>query len=261
MDSNGLFEYIKNAPNEIKNALIGVLLNASIGLSKTENQLLKNNNETGNSGDNMQINNIKSNLLASMQRGEMNEQYVQYYYQILEKAEDFMTKSNPFEIKSALERSGMLLTEDGNNSDIHRFLNNPNTNYNKKEIKTSNNQIEVSIKNNVFLKNPYDTNPGPDSYETTLKCSYKNNIMNRIELYADTLKSEITSGNGRILKLFVPAHYPIDKMIGDFQSLNGLSFTTNVGKKYNYIVKSYKGLNNLDNYNIVSFDSYVIQNI
>lgn len=259
-DNNALFEYIKNAPNEIKNALIGVLINASVGLSKTENQLLKNNNETGNSGDKMQINNIKSNLLASMQRGEMNEEYVRYYYQILEKAEDFMTKSNPFEIKSSLEKYGMLLTEDGNNVDIHRFLNTPN-NYNRTEFKTSHNQIEVSIKNNVYLKDPYNTNPGPDSYETTVKCSYKSNIMNRIELYADTVKSEITSGNSRILNVFIPSHYPIDKMINDFKSLNGLSFTTNIGKKYNYIVKNYSSIRKENNYNIISFDAYIIQTI
>jgi hypothetical protein len=259
-DNNALFEYIKNAPNEIKNALIGVLLNASVGLSKTENQLLKNNNETGNTGDKMQIKHIKNNLLASMQRGEMNEEYVKYYYQVLEKAEDFMSTSNPSQIKSSLEKYGMLITENGNNADIHRFINTPN-NYNKQELKSSNNPIEVSIKNKVYLKDQYNTNPGPDSYETTLKCSYKHNIINKIELYADILKSEITSGNGRILKIFIPSHYPIDKMIGDFQSLNGLSFTTNFGKKYNYIVKTYKGLNNVDNYNIVSFDSYLIQTI
>jgi hypothetical protein len=259
-DNNKLFEYIKNAPNDIKNALIGVLLNASIGLSKTENTLLKNNNDTGNSGDKIQINNIKSNLLASMQRGEINEEYTKYYYQILEKAENFINNSNPFEIKGALERNGMLLTENGNNSDIHRYLNNPNT-YNKKEIKISNNQIEVTIKNNVFLKNPYDTNPGPDSYETTLKCSYKMNVNNKIELYSDTIKVEITNGNSRILNIFIPNHYPIEQMLNDFNKLDGLSFSSNIGKKYSYIVKSNSNLRKENNYNILSFDAYVIQNI
>jgi hypothetical protein len=259
-DNNKLFEYIKNAPNEIKNALIGVLLNASVGFSKTENQLLKNNNETANSGDKMQINNIKSNLLASMQRGEMNEEYVTYYYQVLEKAENFMNNSNPLEIKNSLEKYGMLLTENGSNSDIHRFANNQNI-YNKKELKTSSNQVEVTIKNNVFLKNQYDTNPGPDSYETTLKCSYRINVNNKIELYTDTVKVEISYNNSRILNMFIPNHYPINQMIEDFKYLNGLSFTTNFGKKYNYIVKSYIGLKNENNYHIVSFDAYVIQNI
>jgi hypothetical protein len=259
-DNNKLFEYIKNAPNEIKNALIGILLNASVGLAKTENKLLKNNDETANTGDKMQINNIKSNLLASMQRGEMNEEYVTYYYQVLEKAENFMNNSNPLEIKNSLKKYGMLLTEDGNNSDIHRYLNNP-SNYHKNEIKTSNNQLEVSIKNNVFLKDPYNTNPGPDSYETTLRCSYKFNVINRIELYADTVKVEIANNNTRIINIFVPNNYPINQMLSDFSKLDGLSFTSNIGKKYSYIVKSDPTVRNEGNYTILSYNAYVIQNI
>jgi len=260
MDNNKLIEYIKNAPNEIKNALIGVLVNASVGMSKVENNLLKNNDETGNSGDKMQINNIKSNLLASMKRGEMNEQYVKHYYNILEKAEFFMQNTSKSEIQSILENHGMLLTEDGNNSDIYRYLNNSKS-FNKREINNTTKPVEVTIKNNVFLKDQYDTNPNSNSYNTTIKCSYDRFVNNRIELYTDTLKSHITNGNGRILDFYIMDEYPIEQMISDFESLNGLSFVTNYGKKYSYIVKDIIGNNKQSNYIIVSFNGYVIQNV
>lgn len=259
MDNNGLFEYIKNAPNEIKNALIGVLINASVGMSKVENNLLKNNDESGNTGDKLQINNIKSNLLASMQRGEMNEQYVQYYYQVLEKAEDFMMNSSKMDIKQALERNGMLLTEDGNNKDIHKFLNS-NDNYNRVEHKVSNN-IEVTIKNNVYLIDQFETNRNSNSYGSTIKCTINTPVTYKIELYTETLKAAITSNNNRMLYFYIPLKYPINQLISDFKQIKDVMFTTNVGKKYFYNIKSFDSIKEESNYYIISFNAYVIQNL
>lgn len=255
-DNNKLFEYIKNAPNEIKNALIGILLNTSIGLANVENSLLKNNDETGNTGNKIQINNIKNNLLATMKRGEMNEEYVQYYYKILEKAEDFMNTTSSSDIKLALEKNGMLLTENGNNADIHRYLNNKND-YNKTEHKLSNNTIEVSLKNNVYLIDQYNTNSTPDSYDSTIKCNTSTNVLNRIELYTDTLKVEVLPNNGRILNFYVPIKYPVDQMTNDFNKIKQVSFTTNIGKKYSYNIKFIKNIKKEINYTIISFEGYL----
>lgn len=260
MDNNNLIEYIKNAPNEIKNTLIGILINASVGMSKVENQLLKNNDETGNSGDKLQVNNIKSNLLASMKRGEMNEQYVKHYYNILEKAEYFINNMNKGEILNTLEKNGMLLTEDGHNSDFYRYLNS-NSNYNRNEIKNNNNPIEVTIKNNVYLKDQFDKSPGPNSYNTTLKCNYKKLISNKIELYTEILKVHIENGNSRILDFYLLDEYPVHQMLQDYKQLDSVTFTTNIGKKYSYIIKDYISEQKISGYSIISFKGYIIQNV
>jgi hypothetical protein len=189
-----------------------------------------------------------------MKRGEMNEQYVQYYYQILEKAEDFMQNTSKSDIKQALERNGMLLTENGNNKDIHNYINSTD-NYNKVEHKVSSN-LEVTVKNNVYLIDQFETKRTSDSYGSTIKCKTNIPVTYKIELYTEVLKASIISNKNRILYFYVPYKYPINQLISDFKEIKDVTFTTNVGKKYSYDITSFSSIKEESNYYIISFNAY-----
>jgi len=89
-----------------------ILIRISIALYSTEIEILKANPDNLSEKDKKTTRNLHRNrLLEKFYSGQTDEVYVQDYYELLKKADNFLKKSTPHKMAVAADRHGMIYGE------------------------------------------------------------------------------------------------------------------------------------------------------
>jgi hypothetical protein len=255
-------EFFKSLPKDIKNKIAQYMVAGAMSINSVEKKSLSATGDQAYTGDKMQHNYIKNNLLAALKEGRVTketEQYKRYFYDVLEKAEEYAQKMNPGQMQLLVEHAmgddelseqekSILLKK------IKTFDNSAPTigeiDRRKAESRTTSDDdfpLEFIVNNNKVETNSiqvtlYGAKP---EYEYALKCSrdYDNEIY--IEDYTDSLHVKSAPNNEKILEFFIPTYKirfdETDPIFNDMVSIKSVDFVNHVGVQFHYnIVGFYK---------------------
>lgn len=273
-----IVKIVESLPDNVKNLIVSALLNSSVALKNTEQDFRAVDDISAKTKQ--EYRKSSNRLLESMRRGEHNEQYVKYFYEVLKKADDLVYNSTPEQLKQLAEKYGM-----GENAQTQfNFLNEThlqkhgNKNVDtirkdeiKKRVTTDDNfPIEKIITNKRNLKNVLEHASGSKGiYNYTIKIKRKNDIENKIEEISDYLhvKELGIENNGRILEFFIPKKYELENLdkntvlFSELKNVDYVSFADDYGQKYEYSIKSFYRISENGMYDVFKFKGVKIENI
>lgn len=237
----------------IKKLFLSFFIRISLAMSKIENDLIKNNKADKLTGGNLEINNIQSELLKSLLRGEYNQEYVDRFYKILKKSDSIIEGYDKKVLLSKLKEHGM----DEGNKDLISYLSS-DLEYKKIKIEdktdnTDNYQLINIIKNNIEILNPESIILGEKPKKlTTLKSKNKDRVF-KIEEFTDYLHIKKYSEDKYLLEFYINLQHEISNDLDNLKDFNNLYYSDKYGDKTEYLIIEYIKINIFNTYKVIKF--------
>lgn len=246
-------KWYNNVYSFLKNQFVSFFIRISLAMSKIENDLIKNNKTDTLTGGNLEINNIQSELLKSLLRGEYNQEYVDKFYKILKKSDSIIEGYDKKVLLSKLKEHGM----DEGNTDLINYLSSnieyKNKNINDKTDNSDNYPIISIIKNNIEILNPeLVLNGDKPNKLTTLKSKNKDRVF-KIEEFTDYLHVKKYSEDKYLLEFYVNLQHEISNDIDNLKEFDNIYYSDKYGDKSEYLIIEYIKINIINTYKIIKF--------
>jgi len=272
-----LINSIKSLPNDLKLKAIGAVTNILLASSNVEKDNLSNMssgqvNIGGGGGETVSREQI-GNILEQMRSGQINEAYVQYFYTVLKKADDFINKSTEEEIQQAVSRLGLRLDNENDLGEVFAAKSITGNKYTINErLSLANNKrthkIEQTIKNEVFLVN-YDKHylhGEKPRYEYKINISRNIETNNRIEQLLDFVNICTNYSNEKIIEFHILKKYNLAKYVGtqiyrDLTNFSYLSFQNIYGEDFLYKIHGIYGFEENNSHDIIVMNGNYIVNL
>lgn len=273
-----LVEYIENAPKEIRSMLVGALLKSSLAMKSTEEEIFAPDPAQLQTGQKKEFQKLSSSqLLESLRRGEYNAQYVNYFYEVLRRADDIVANSTPEEMKMLAERYGMgdaaknsynMLSEDFKS----RYGDKDAKQVRKEQLKervTSDDSYDIDhmVINKRTLTNVFESAQGaPRKYDFTLKVTRKYQAVNKIEELSEYMHVKHIGDNHKLLEFYIPKKFGITHMsnldaLNEIKSFDYVQFSDAYGKQFQYSIKKFYKTTENNHYDVLKFNAVLIENI
>lgn len=218
--------------NNIKKILLGVLIKISLTLHKLDNQFFKSTKNDIQPGNDSEVDNIQSNLLKSLKKGEYNKEYVEKFYKILRKSDELINSND--DLTEISKKYGMY---EGNQDLNLHFKNAEKLKY-KKEYDTD---IEVSFRNTIEVLNPLEILEGKSPYIVTKIKSFDLDRTYKIEEYTDLLNVR-KNNTGKKLEFHINKgnidKSNIDSIINEISKTKNIYFRDKYGELFSYDLTS-----------------------
>lgn len=237
----------------LKKQFITFFIRISLAMSKIENDLIKNNKTDTLTGGNLEINNIQSELLKSLLRGEYNQEYVDRFYKILKKSDSIIEGYDKKVLLSKLKEHGM----DEGNKDLIEYLSG-NVDYKKISIKnktdnSDNYQLIDIVRNNIEIINPESVILGEKPKKlTTLKSKNKDRVF-KIEEITEHLHIKKYSEDKYLLEFYINLQHEISNNINHIKDFNNIYYSDKYGDKTEYLIIEHIKINIFNTYNVIKF--------
>ncbi|MFW5847913.1 MAG: hypothetical protein ACOCVF_03255 [bacterium] len=231
MDVNKILKQINEMPEQVRNYIYSAMISASLGMSKVEKQVLSSNPDETYSGDGVEEEQIQNKFLSGFKKGIKNEQYVKYFYQVLEKADQIITESDGMLLESLADKHGMNV----NQKNKVKFNNNYNSNSRKS------NDVEIHKTNIKHLKDIY--NPRSSTYYD-IKAIGPDEV--RLDKYIENVIVKyvgLASSPNRYIEITInPKEFNITdkKTFNLLTNLNYLYIKDKYGKPFFYSINTYQ---------------------
>lgn len=275
---NKLVEYIENAPKEIRSMLVGALLKSSLAMKSTEEEIMAPDPAQLQTGQKKEFQKISSSqLLESLRRGDYNAQYVNYFYEVLRRADDIVANSTPEEMRLLAEKYGMGETTDNQFKFLHedhkaKYGDKSQQQIRKEQILqrvTGDDSYDIDhmVINKRTVTNMFESAQGaPRKYDFTLKVNRKFQSINKIEELSEYMHVKHIGENQKLLEFYVPKKFGITSpdnsdALNEIKTFDYVSFTDQYGKQFQYSIKKFYKLSQNNNYDVLKFNAVHIQNI
>jgi len=241
-----VWEYL---PKDVKDFFNSIAISASLAMSNTEKEIFSQDNGT-NTGNYMQQNNSAAkDFLQNLKGGIRDEQYIKYFYEVLQKADNYIDSSDSKRLNEARMKYGMI--DEGDNT--FEF------GQNNHKVREKDENVEIVFKNSYTVRNQYEVFMGaPEMRVYMLNVNGSVNRYYSLGEYAEYLEVIKTSNHNRKLRFFVPKNFGFDgknfTMMDDFVDCKYVSFTNQNGMKFYYNVNNFVNIESNELYYILSFE-------
>jgi hypothetical protein len=242
-------------PKEVKDFFTNIAVSTTLAMNKVEKETFAQDAEAVYTGNKLQQDNsIAKDFLQKMKVGVRDEQYIKYFYEVLEKADTFIDKNDVTKLNEARAKFGM---NDGGDN-LFEYA---STNHSKK---ITNENVEIVFKNSFTVKNQYEAFMGaPEIREYMLQVNGSGNPYYKIGEYTEYLEIIRTSVSTRQLKFFIPKNFGFNgndyRFLNDFKDSKYVNFTDKYGKKHQYFIERFDSVETNDLYHIVKFNGNKIE--
>jgi hypothetical protein len=281
-----ILKFVEALPDSVKNIVISALLNSSMAMKNVEQdarhiEALPSYQQGQPQQQQRFRRQSPQQLLESMRKGEYNEQYVDYYYEILKRADDLVLNSTPEQMRLLAERYGMgshatarynhiakkeQVTYNGRDrQQVYR------DEINRRTTSDDNFPVERMVSNRKSLKNVLDhAMGGKPVYDYAIKVQRMFQTQYNIEriteyLHVKVLQSEY---NGRLLEIYIPKNQGVRHLqqsnpaiFEEFKNISGVSFADDYGNVTYYRVHGLYRISDQGMYDVVKFKANKIENI
>jgi hypothetical protein len=260
---------------QIKGFFLSLLIRISIALKNVEEDLKANVDDLFG-GHKIQYKKRHSNpVLRRMEDGTRDENYMQQFYEVLKKADEFVRSANPDKAAKVADRYGMNIgAKDkwGVRWDHHGFLDPKHKHYGKtlKEIRDLEiqerklkdddypivtmftNKSELSfVQATKILHQKEDSFQVPELAEMATKQKFplmvvrKENVVNRIEQLTEFVHIKGITSKHFIIECFIPSKYGLKKydensdVFKQLITADQMWFTDDYGDKHAYRITSF----------------------
>jgi len=277
---DNIFKLIESLPDNVKNLIISSLIKSSMAMKNVEEDIIKVDPNQLANNTKKEYRKSSSQLLESLRKGEYNQQYVSYFYELLKRADDIVNNSSPEQLRLLAEKYGMGNT----NTNQFKFLHEDHLNkYGNKDMSTIKNEeikkrvttddnfpIEKIITNKRQVLNMYEHASGAKAkYSYSIKVKRKHDVENRIEEISEYLhiKELVSEGNGRILEFFIPKKFQLENinqnsvLFSELKNIDYIIYTDDYGRKFEYSIKNFYKISENGMYDVFKFKGNKIENI
>jgi len=281
-----ILKFVEALPDSVKNIVISALLNSSIAMKNVEQDVRSVDAvPTPQHGQRQQQQGYRrqspASLLESMRQGEYNSEYVNYFYEVLKKADDLVNNSTPEQMRLLAERYGMggqalarydLLDKKRAVTHGDKSIQQVRREEQRRRTTVDDNfAIEKMVTNRKHLQNVLDHSIGAKpiyKYSINVQRMFqtKYNLEHITEyLHVKELASE---RNGRILEFYIPKNvglkdiaHSYGEMFNEIINIVAVSFNDDYGQPYNYRIQGFYKLGENGMYDVIKFRGYRVENI
>lgn len=276
----------------------GVMIRISIALYNSENQALMSFGEDLKNRFTIRKNH-RNKILEKLSQGQRDEKFVQDYYEILKKADKFMSTATPEKIEMAVNKYGMNLGQKdkwGRRYEHFGFFDPKHKNYGKTlaeaakaevlERTTDDDDYEVVY---MFSNKPIedglaklneligDEKNGYQALSEVEKAKIKRfplsivrekETVNKIEQLTDFLHIKKVGSDYMLLEFFISKKFKLyehlsnDKIFNELINFKQAWIKDEYGTRYGYTIDKYYKYTDYDSkYDVLKFYAYKIENI
>lgn len=286
-----MIDYIKRAFIWILLSIRSFFLYLSIAMFNTEYDILRANPNNLKRGDNKHQRKLHSNpTIEKFYAGQRDEKYVEDYYEILKKADNFLKKSTPKQIEMASHMNNTnfgMKDEYGRRYEHYGFFD-PTHKHAKKKLeevlemeyedrRTKDDDYPLKyIFNNTPIpytlskifdvvdenNNVLDREEQSKTLQFPIKCHREDeNIINKIEQLSEFLHVKAIGGEMVILEFFIPIKYNTNKIENDskifyeISNINSIFVEDDYGKLIGFKIDKFrKRIDFKDTYEVWKFN-------
>lgn len=242
--------------NRIKRVFLSFFIKISLSLSRIENSLLKKQKDSISSEGDIEIDNIQSDLLKSLRKGEYNKEYVDKFYTILKKS-DNISFEDKNTLRTIIKNRGM---ENGN-EDLNFYLNSKNT-YSKfkNEDRYLKDEyvVENIVENKIEIINPLQVLNGDNPIKVSRLKTINENSDFKLEHIVKFLHVKKVDNNIKILELYISKEDYNEKILPNILKTKSIFFKDRYGDNFQYNITEY--IENIEEkyFNIIKLKANVI---
>lgn len=279
-----LLKFVEALPDSVKNIVISALLNSAMATKNVEQDIrtveVQPTYQNGRLQQQKQYRRQSpQKLLESMRKGEYNDQYVDYYYEILQRADDLVLNSTPEQLRLLAERYGM----GGQATARYDLIERKNRGLygdktpqqvrreqvNRRVTEDDNFPIESMVSNKKHLQNVLDHAMGAKPiFKYSINVQRMFNTRYNIEHITDYVHVKILQSeyNGRLIEFYVPKNQGVKflpqqnpQIFEEFKNITGVSFTDDYGNVSHYRIHGFYKLSEHNGYDVVKFKANKIE--
>lgn len=276
-----ILKFVESLPDNVKNVIISALINSSVAMKNVEQEIITVDSPETVNPVQQGYRKSRVNLLESMKAGHYNAEYVNYFYEVLRRADELVNNSTPEELKMLAEKYGMgkaagarydLLSE--NHRQVHGNRNPQQVKrdeYSRRATSDDNAPIEKMVTNKKHLQNVLDHSIGAKPiYKYSLRVQRMFQTRMNIEQICDYLhvRELLSERNGRILEFYIPKNYGVKNLMytnrqlfDEFKNITGVSFNDDYGQPSDYRIHSFYKMSENGMYDVIKFKGIKIENI
>jgi len=276
-----ILKFVEALPDNVKNILISALINSSVAMKNVEHEVISVDAIDNVNDVKQQYRKSTGNLLESMRAGQYNAEYVNYFYEVLRRADELVLNSTPQELKMLAEKYGMgkaagarydLLSE--NHKQVHGNRNPQQVRrdeYARRATSDDNASIEKMVTNKKHLQNVLDHSVGAKPiYKYSLRIQRMFQTRMNIEQICDYLhvRELLSERSGRILEFYIPKNYGVKNLMmtnrqlfDEFKNITGVSFNDDYGQPSDYRIHSFYKMSENGMYDVIKFKGIKIENV
>lgn len=276
-----ILKFVEALPDSIKNIVISALLNSSIAMKNVEQDVRTVEQLPSYQGQGQQRFKKQSrmSLLESMKQGEYNAQYVDYFYEVLKKADDLVLNSTPQQLQLLAEKYGMGDHAAARYNFLHESQKQIHGNKSPQEIRREeysrrvtgddNYPVERIVTNRKNMKNVLDHAMGGSaqySYSISVQRMYQ--TKNAIEIVTELLHVKEMGSQHRLIEFYIPKKYGVKQLqhtnpniYQEMISIQGVSFNDDYGQPSDYKITGFYKMSENGMYDVVKFKGHKIEQI
>ena len=278
-----IVEYLKNAPAEVKKFLSSMMIAGSLGLKKVDNELFNAQSDDARSGD-MEMEKHSNRFLDGLRKGQRNEQYVKYFYEVLRRADKFLYESSPDEIVAAMRKHNIYLDAEDDQGNIHEhtgFYDQKHKLHGKsldevrlhemrgKTTTDDNYPVELMFNNKPTVLNFFEASQGlaKPQHDFPLKATRSNDVANKIEELTEFLHVKTLNIQNKILEFYIPNKFGLSKyaegsyVYDELNSIEQIRFKDTYGMDHAYLITGFYKTSRMPNHDVVKYKATKIEQI
>ena len=288
--------------NILKKIIIGVKLafwRIGSGLVKTEEEILKPKDLTDADEKNkIQIRAESRNKFARiLQQGKHDENFIKEYYELLNKADDFIEKADPEKIASVVDSRSMTMgkklkangsiakkNEAGRRYDHYGFFDPKHKHYGKtirdvtkaqveeRKLKDDDFPIEFMIKNTpsevgfgTIAELPIQEQA--KHFKFPINIIREGDSLNKIEQITESLHIKRIDDIHRILEFIIPEHFKLgvydgnSKIVKELCNIQQVWHLGKYGERHGFLVTEFYKKIHIERYDVIKLKAKIIEKI
>lgn len=281
-----ILKFVEALPDSVKNLVISALLNSSMAMKNVEQDIRTvedmPSHQIGLPQNQRQFRRQSpQQLLESMRQGKFNQQYVEYYYEILKRADDLVLNSTPEQMRLLAERYGMGDQATARYNHLAKkerivFDGRDRNQYQREQMNSrvtsdDNFQIERMVTNRKNLKNVLDHAMGAKPiYDYSIKVQRMFQTQYNVEQITEYVHVKILQSeyNGRLLEFYIPKGQGVRNLqvsnvaiFNELTNITGVAFSDDYGNLTYYRVHGFYKLGEKGMYDVLKFKANIIENV
>jgi hypothetical protein len=281
-----LLKFVEALPDSVKNIVISALLNSAMSAKNVEQDI--RTIDVQPIYQNGQLQQQKQHkrqspqqLLQSMRNGDYNSQYVDYYYEVLKKADDLVLNSTPEQLKLLAERYGMGGQATARYDLLERKQKGLYGNRSTQQIRTEqvnrrvssddNYPIERMVTNKRYVQNVLDHAMGAKPiFKYSIDVQWMFQTRYNIEQITEYVHIKILQSeyNGRLIEFYIPKSQGVKNLpfenqaiFEEFKNITEIACADDYGNISSYRIQSFYRLVENGMYDIMKFKANKIEKI